>query len=81
MFVGMNLPDLSDTIAALATPPGVGAIAVLRLSGPRALPIADGVFRGKRLDKQASHTAHFGRIEDLALGAVIGQLLTEARAT
>jgi len=60
----MMLPDLSDTIAALATPPGVGAIAVLRLSGPRALIIADGVFRGKRLENQASHTAHFGRIED-----------------
>ncbi|MFN0013980.1 MAG: tRNA uridine-5-carboxymethylaminomethyl(34) synthesis GTPase MnmE [Saprospiraceae bacterium] len=60
----MVLPDLSDTIAALATPPGTGAIAVLRLSGPRALPIADAVFRGKRLENQPSHTAHFGRIED-----------------
>ena len=60
----MPLPDLSDTIAALATPPGVGAIAVLRLSGPRALILADGIFRGKRLENQPSHTVHFGRIED-----------------
>lgn len=60
----MTLPDLSDTIAALATPPGLGAIAVLRLSGPRALLIADAVFLGKRLENQATHTAHFGRIED-----------------
>ncbi|MBL7797738.1 MAG: tRNA uridine-5-carboxymethylaminomethyl(34) synthesis GTPase MnmE [Saprospiraceae bacterium] len=59
----MVLPDLSDTIAALATPPGTGAIAVLRLSGPRAVLIADGVFRGKRLENQPTHTAHFGRIE------------------
>ncbi|MBK9336503.1 MAG: tRNA uridine-5-carboxymethylaminomethyl(34) synthesis GTPase MnmE [Lewinellaceae bacterium] len=58
------LPDLSDTIAALATPPGTGAIAVLRLSGPRAVIIADGVFRGKRLENQPTHTAHFGRIEN-----------------
>ncbi len=60
----MTLPDLTDTIAAIATPPGVGAIAVLRLSGPRALIIADGIFRGKRLENQPTHTAHFGRIED-----------------
>ena len=59
----MTLPDLNDTIAALATPPGVGAIAVLRLSGPRALLMADRIFKGKRLENQPSHTAHFGRIE------------------
>ncbi|MEQ1745349.1 MAG: tRNA uridine-5-carboxymethylaminomethyl(34) synthesis GTPase MnmE [Saprospiraceae bacterium] len=72
----MVLPDLSDTIAALATPPGVGAIAVLRLSGPRALIIADTVFRGKRLENQPSHTAHFGRIEDER-----GRMLDEVVAT
>jgi len=60
----MNLPDFTDTIAAIATPPGMGAIAVLRLSGPRALGIADAVFKGKRLEHQASHTAHFGRMAD-----------------
>lgn len=58
-----QIPDFSDTIAALATPPGVGAIAVLRLSGPRAIAIADQVFRGKKLSEQATHTAHFGRLE------------------
>ncbi len=63
-MTSMNLPDFTDTIAAIATPPGMGAIAVLRLSGPRALGIADGVFRGKRLEHQASHTAHFGRMAD-----------------
>ena len=72
----MALPDLSDTIAALATPPGLGAIAVLRLSGPRALIIADGIFRGKRLENQPTHTAHFGRIEDES-----GRTLDEVVAT
>ncbi len=60
----MTLPDFTDTIVAVATPPGMGAIAVIRLSGPRALLIADAVFKGKRLENQPSHTAHFGRIED-----------------
>ena len=56
---------LTDTIVALATPPGMGAIAVIRLSGPRALILADGVFRGRRLENCDTHTAHFGRIEDV----------------
>lgn len=58
----MNLPDLSSTIVALATPPGVAAIGVIRLSGNHAILIADRIFKGKRLENQASHTAHFGRI-------------------
>jgi tRNA modification GTPase len=52
----------SDTIVALATPPGVGAIAVIRLSGPEAITIADTVFKGKKLARCATHTAHFGRL-------------------
>lgn len=67
---------LNDTIIALATPPGVGAIAVLRLSGPRAFILADGAFRGRRLENCASHTAHFGRIEDER-----GHILDEVVAT
>ena len=58
----MNLPDLSATIVALSTPPGVGAIGVIRLSGPRAILVADKIFKGKRLENQPSHTAHFGKI-------------------
>jgi len=58
----MQLPDLSSTIIALATPPGVGAIGVIRLSGPRAIIITDKIFKGKRLENQPSHTAHFGKI-------------------
>ncbi|MCB0635193.1 MAG: tRNA uridine-5-carboxymethylaminomethyl(34) synthesis GTPase MnmE, partial [Lewinella sp.] len=56
--------DLADTIVALATPPGVGAIGVIRLSGPEAIAIVDDVFHGKKLAEQASHTVHFGTIRD-----------------
>lgn len=54
----------NDTIVALATPSGNGAIAVIRLSGPEALSIANRIFRGKDLAQQASHTVHFGTIRD-----------------
>ena len=51
-----------DTIVAVATPPGTGGIAVVRLSGPEALAIADSVWRGKALSEVTSHTAHLGEI-------------------
>ena len=41
-------PSPQDTIAARATPPGSGALAVLRLSGPAAVATAAAVFRGRR---------------------------------
>ena len=50
--------QLQDTIVALATPPGVGAIGVIRLSGREAIAISDRLFRGKDLRQQASHTVH-----------------------
>jgi tRNA modification GTPase len=53
-----------DTIVALATPSGIGAIGVIRLSGPEAISITQQVFKGKNLSKQASHTIHFGTIKD-----------------
>lgn len=49
-----------DTIAAIATAPGVGAIGVIRLSGPQAITIANGLFPSKDLLEQASHTLHYG---------------------
>ncbi|MDF2452770.1 MAG: mnmE [Bacteroidota bacterium] len=57
----------NDTIAALATPHGAGAIAVIRLSGKDAIAITEKVFYTKSLKKKAlankaSHTAHFGLI-------------------
>jgi tRNA modification GTPase len=52
---------LDDTIAAIVTPPGEAGLAVLRLSGPRALAIADDVFRGRApLAEAAGHTLHHG---------------------
>lgn len=54
--------DLQDTIVALATPPGVGAIGVIRLSGKAAIQIANSVFHGKDLTQQASHTIHLGTV-------------------
>jgi tRNA modification GTPase len=55
--------NLDDTIAAIATPIGEGGLAVLRISGPDALTLADKIFVGK--DKPSSvttHTIHFGKI-------------------
>ncbi|MEY3679171.1 MAG: tRNA uridine-5-carboxymethylaminomethyl(34) synthesis GTPase MnmE, partial [Bacteroidota bacterium] len=54
----------SDTIVALATPSGSGAIGVIRLSGPEAVTLTRQIFKGKDLSKQASHTIHFGTIRD-----------------
>lgn len=56
--------ETEDTIVALSTANGVGAIAVIRLSGPQAIQIANAVFKGKNLLKQATHTLHFGSIAD-----------------
>lgn len=62
-----------DTIAALATPPGEGGIAVIRVSGPKAIPIASMVF-SKSLAACISHTAHFGTICD-ATGKKVDEAL------
>ncbi len=53
-----------DTIIALSTPQGSGAIGVIRLSGPDAVAITNSVFAGKNLENQESHTMHFGLIKD-----------------
>ena len=52
------LSEFEDTIVALATPFGVGAIGVIRLSGKNAITLANLVFKGKDLTKQISHTIH-----------------------
>jgi tRNA modification GTPase len=64
-----NLVNSSDTIVALATPQGLGAIAVIRLSGPTAITICNQVFSSnaspkKDLENAKSHTLHFGSIHD-----------------
>ncbi|MDF1674304.1 MAG: tRNA uridine-5-carboxymethylaminomethyl(34) synthesis GTPase MnmE [Vicingaceae bacterium] len=60
----MNNNRLTDTICAISTPPGVGAIAIIRLSGADAINIANTVFHGKDLLKVPSHTIHFGTIRE-----------------
>lgn len=56
--------DLSDTIIALSTPPGIGAIGVIRLSGPKAIQLVDEVFFGRNLTKVEGNTVHYGKIKD-----------------
>lgn len=53
----------NDTILALATPPGIGAIGVIRVSGPEAIPMVDKLFTGKDLASQPSHTLHVGYLK------------------
>jgi tRNA modification GTPase len=64
-----------DTIVAPATAPGVSAIAVIRLSGSDAITIANKLFQGKNLTKQASHTIHFGRMIDPDSKDVLDEVL------
>jgi tRNA modification GTPase len=54
----------TDTIAAISTPIGEGAISIVRLSGPDAVGITTNVFKGKDLSKVESHTIHYGKILD-----------------
>ncbi len=51
-----------DTIVALATAPGISAIAVVRLSGDDSISIVQKIFKGKDLTSQPSHTIHFGKL-------------------
>jgi tRNA modification GTPase len=54
-----------DTITAISTPMGEGAIAIVRLSGPEAVGIADKVYKGKEsLGNVDSHTIHYGKLVD-----------------
>ena len=56
--------NVNDTIIAIATPPGEGAIGVIRLSGGDAIGIVNKIFAGKDLTAQPTHTLHFGKIMD-----------------
>ena len=56
-----QLPDsFTDTIVALATPQGSGALGIIRVSGPKTFSIVSGLFKGKDLTQQKTHTIHFG---------------------
>lgn len=53
---------MEDTIAAIATSLGVGAISIIRVSGPEAIKIVNNIFKGKDLTKQQTHTITYGHI-------------------
>lgn len=59
-----KLSGWDDTIVSLATPPGIGAIGVIRLSGPTAIAAVSGLFSPRNLLQQESHTLHVGYIRD-----------------
>lgn len=54
----------TDTITAISTPIGEGAIAIVRLSGPEAITITNELFSGKDLQEAATHTMNYGKIMD-----------------
>lgn len=65
-----------DTIAAIATASGKGSIAVIRVSGKKALEITDSIFQGKKpLNEKYSHTLSFGKIIDPGSQKEIDQVL------
>ena len=54
----------NDTIIALATPPGQGALGIIRIAGPKTFDLVDQFFIGADLIKALSHTIHFGIIQN-----------------
>ena len=58
-----KLSGWDDTIVALATAPGIGAIAVIRISGTKAFAIADSLFPSKKISSQPTHTSHVGMLK------------------
>lgn len=64
---------MNDTIAAISTALGVGAISIIRVSGEDAISIVNKIFKGKNLNKVSSHTIHYGKIveNDLELDEVL----------
>jgi len=67
-----------DTIAAISTPMGEGAIAIVRLSGDEAVAIADKIFRspgGKSLTTKASHTIHYGHLVDPKTNEIVEEVM------
>ncbi len=67
---------IEDTIAALATPWGIGGVGVIRISGELSFPIADRIFRGRIVPSQArSHTIHYGWVVDPRTGEEIDEVL------
>jgi len=68
-----------DTIAAIATAPGEGAISVIRISGPKAIVVAQKIFSGP-VEQFVTHTAHYGKVLDGQGNSIDAVLLIVMRA-
>ncbi|WP_019415752.1 tRNA uridine-5-carboxymethylaminomethyl(34) synthesis GTPase MnmE [Paenisporosarcina sp. TG20] len=67
-----------DTIVAISTPMGEGAIAIVRLSGPEAISIASKIFRSpgnKILSEQLTHTIHYGHLVEPKTGDIVEEVM------
>lgn len=64
-----------DTITAISTPLGEGAIAIVRLSGDHAITIANKIFQGQDLVEVSSHTIHYGKIIDPIKEEIIEEVM------
>lgn len=62
--MSIALAGWDDTIVALATPPGVGALGIIRLTGKNSLQIVSDLFPSKNLSAERSHTLHVGFLKD-----------------
>ncbi|HIF8573503.1 TPA: tRNA uridine-5-carboxymethylaminomethyl(34) synthesis GTPase MnmE [Streptococcus pyogenes] len=71
----MSITKEFDTITAISTPLGEGAIGIVRLSGTDALAIAQSVFKRKNLEQVASHTINYGHIIDPKTGTIIDEVM------
>lgn len=71
----MSITKEFDTITAISTPLGEGAIGIVRLSGTDALNIANKVFKGKNLHEVASHTINYGHIINPANQKILDEVM------
>ena len=62
--MSLKLSGWNDTIVALATPPGIGALGIIRLSGEEAIRIVSQLFPSRNLEKENSHTIHVGLLKN-----------------
>ena len=71
--MSIKISAWDDTITALATPQGIGAIGVIRVSGDKTFEIVNKLFTSKDLSKQPSHTLHIGLLKhnDTVLDEVV----------
>lgn len=66
----------NDNICAIATPYGVGAISIIRASGPEAISLVNNVFKGKNLNNSKTHTINYGFIieKDIVIDEVLANI-------